>query len=282
MMRAEYSRTGDVHVKPSPSLLAAVRVLLRPLVRLLMARGVTCPMLASLLKEVYVEVAERDFAGDGPPSDSRVTLLTGIHRKDVRRLRSQAPAGTAEEVPASVALGAQIVAAWTSRFRDAKGRPRPLARLQSQGGAESVEALVASGSTDIRARAVLDAWVRLGVAVLDGEDRVVLRNAAFVPSRGFAEKAFYFGHNVGDHLAAAAHNVLGGKPPFLERSVHYDSLDAASVEKLAALAEDAGMKALRAVNKEAMQADARDAKTDAPKQRITFGVYFFSAPRHPE
>jgi hypothetical protein len=282
MMPAEYSRTGDVHVKPSPSLLAAVRVLLRPLVRLLMARGVTCPMLASLLKEVYVEVAERDFAGDGPPSDSRVTLLTGIHRKDVRRLRSQAPAGTAEEVPASVALGAQIVAAWTSRFRDAKGRPRPLARLQSQGGAESFEALVASVSTDIRARAVLDAWVRLGVAVLDGEDRVVLRNAAFVPSRGFAEKAFYFGHNVGDHLAAAAHNVLGGKPPFLERSVHYDSLDAASVEKLAALAEDAGMKALRAVNKEAMQADARDAKTEAPKQRITFGVYFFSAPRHPE
>jgi hypothetical protein len=282
MMPAEYSRTGDVHVKPSPSLLAAVRVLLRPLVRLLMARGVTCPMLASLLKEVYVEVAERDFAGDGPPSDSRVTLLTGIHRKDVRRLRSQAPAGTAEEVPASVALGAQIVAAWTGRFRDAKGRPRPLARLQSQGGAESFEALVASVSTDIRARAVLDAWVRLGVAVLDGEDRVVLRNAAFVPSRGFAEKAFYFGHNVGDHLAAAAHNVLGGKPPFLERSVHYDSLDAASVEKLAALAEDAGMKALRAVNKEAMQADARDAKTQAPKQRITFGVYFFSAKRDPE
>lgn len=280
-MRAEYSVAGDVHVKPSPSLLAAVRVLLRPLVRLLMARGVTCPMLASLLKEVYVEVAERDFAGDGPPSDSRVTLLTGIHRKDVRRLRSQAPAA-AEEIPASVALGAQIVAAWTSRFRDAKGRPRPLARLQSQGGAESFEALVASVSTDIRARAVLDAWVRLGVAVLDGDDRVVLRNAAFVPSRGFAEKAFYFGHNVGDHLAAAAHNVLGGKPPFLERSVHYDSLDAASVAKLAAAAEDAGMQALRSVNKEAMQAEARDAKTEAPKQRITFGVYFFSAPRDPE
>ena len=280
-MRAEYSVAGDVHVKPSPSLLAAVRVLLRPLVRLLMARGVTCPMLASLLKEVYVEVAEREFAGDGPPSDSRVTLLTGIHRKDVRRLRSQAPAA-AEEIPASVALGAQIVAAWTSRFRDAKGRPRPLARLQSQGGAESFEALVASVSTDIRARAVLDAWVRLGVAVLDGDDRVVLRNAAFVPSRGFAEKAFYFGHNVGDHLAAAAHNVLDGQPPFLERSVHYDSLDAASVEKLAALAEDTGMKALRAVNREAMQAETRDKKTDAQKQRITFGVYFFTAPRDAE
>ena len=269
-------------MKPSPSLLAAVRVLLRPFVRLLMARGVTCPMLANLLKELYVDVAQRDFAGEGrPPSDSRITLLTGIHRKDVRRLRAQ-PAGGPEEMPQSVALGAQIVAAWTSRFRDEKGRPRPLPRLQSRGGAESFEALVAGVSTDIRARAVLDAWLRLGVAELDGEDRVALRSAAFVPSRGFAEKAFYLGHNVGDHLAAAAHNVLGGKPPFLERSVHYDSLDPASVEKLAALAEDTGMKALRAVNREAMQAEARDKKSAAPKRRITFGIYFFSAPRDGE
>lgn len=269
-------------MKPSPSLLAAVRALLRPLVRLLMARGVTCPMLANVLKEVYVDVASREFGGEGrPPSDSRVTLLTGVHRKDVRRLRAEPPAAP-EEMPDTVALGAQIVAAWVRRFRDAKGRPRPLPRLQSQGGAESFEALVAGVSTDIRARAVLDAWLRLGVAELDDEDRVVLRSAAFVPSRGFAEKAFYFGHNVGDHLAAAAHNVLGGKPPFLERSVHYDALDPASVEKLAALAEETGMQALRAVNREAMQAEARDRKSEAPRQRITFGVYFFSAPRETE
>lgn len=282
MMPAEYFRPRAVQVKPSPSLLAAVRVLLRPLVRLLMARGVTCPMLANLLKETYIDVARREFGGEGrPPTDSRISLLTGIHRKDVRRLRAQAPA-LPEEIPETVALGAQIVAAWARRFHDAKGRPRPLPRLQSQGGAESFEALVAGVSTDIRARAVLDAWLRLGVAELDDDDRVVLRSAAFVPSRGFAEKAFYFGHNVGDHLAAAAHNVLGGKPPFLERSVHYDSLDPVSVVKLAELAERTGMDALRAVDREAMQAEARDKKTDAQKRRITFGVYFFTAPRDAE
>ena len=270
-------------MKPSPSLLAALRTLLRPLVRLLVARGVTCPMLMELLKQTYVDVASREFgaAAHEAPSDSRVTLLTGIHRKDVKRLRTAEPPA-AEDMPDTVALGAQIVAAWTARFRDAKGRPRPLARLESRGGAESFEALVAGVSTDIRARAVLDAWLRLGVAELDGEDRVVLRSAAFVPSRGFDEKAFYFGHNVGDHVAAAAHNVLGGRPPFLERSVHYDALDAPSVEKLAALAERSGMKALQAVNREAMSAEARDKKSGDAKQRITFGVYFYSAPRDAE
>jgi Family of unknown function (DUF6502) len=266
----------------SLSLLAALRALLRPLVRLLVARGVTCPMLVDLLKQTYVEVAEREFGAEGrPPSDSRITLLTGIHRKDVKRLRD-GPPGSAEQVPEGVALGAQIVAAWTSKFVDAKGRPRPLARLQSHGGAESFEALVTGVSTDIRARAVLDAWLRLGVVALDRDDRVVLRNAAFVPSRGFDEKAFYFGHNVGDHLAAASHNLVGGNPAYLERSVHYDSLDAPSVEKLAALAEQTGMKSLQAVNREAMNAEARDKKSGSSKRRITFGIYFFSAPREGE
>ena len=53
-------------------------------------KGVTFSSFVNLLKEVFVEVAEREFRLDGkPPSDSRINLLTGVHRKDVRRLRSQ-------------------------------------------------------------------------------------------------------------------------------------------------------------------------------------------------
>jgi len=263
---------------PTPSLLAAVRNLLRPLVRLLTAQGVTYPMLADMLKQIYVEVAARDFALEGrAPTDSRVSLLTGVHRKDVKRLReAQAPA--AEPMPEIVALGAQLAAAWTTRreLRDRKGRLRPLPRLASQGGERSFEGLVASISKDIRARSVLDEWLRLGVVEIDDEDRVALRQAAFVPSRGFDEKAFYFGHNLRDHLAAASHNMQGGQPPFLERSVHYEGLEAASVGHLAALAGKRGMEALQAVYRTAKDSETRDRKLEGPKQRITFGIYFYS------
>ena len=62
--------------------------LLRPLVRLFVARGITFPALTNLLRELYVNVAEYDFALPGKEqTDSRVSLLTGIHRKEVRRLR---------------------------------------------------------------------------------------------------------------------------------------------------------------------------------------------------
>jgi hypothetical protein len=263
---------------PPPALVAALRRVLRPLVRVLVARGITYPMLADILKRTYVEVVERDFRlHERPPTASRVSLLSGVHRKDVRRLAAT-QVDSAKGAPEAVALGAQLVAAWltTAQFRDAKGRPRPLARLASQGGARSFEALVASVSKDIRARGVLDEWLRLGVAELDGKDRVVLRTRAFVPSRGFDEKAFYLGHNVHDHLAAAAHNLAGEGAPFLERSVHYDALDPASMPALAALAEQTGMQALEAVNRKAMRSEAADRKKEAPKHRFTFGIYFFS------
>jgi hypothetical protein len=271
---------GSHRVAPPASLIAALRHLLRPLVRLLVARGFTYPMLADLLKQTYVDVADRDFRlGDQAPTDSRMSLISGVHRKDVRRLRGSAPPDE-EAVPDSVALGAQLASAWTTRreFLDSKARPRPLARFASQGGKRSFESLVASVSSDIRARSVLDEWLRLGVVELDDEDRVVLRAAAFVPARGFDEKAFYFGHNLHDHLAAAAHNLLREGPPFLERSVHYDALGPKSEAELAALAEEAGTSALQAINGKAIACEARDRGDKAPRRRFTFGIYFFSAP----
>ena len=70
------------------SLHAPLARLLRPLVRLCIRSGMTFPALAQLLRELFVNVAEHDFALEGKEqTDSRVSLLTGIHRKEVARLR---------------------------------------------------------------------------------------------------------------------------------------------------------------------------------------------------
>ena len=264
---------------PPPSLVTGQRRVLRPLIRLLLASGVTYPFLANLLKSVYVEVAERDFRIQGKrQSDSRINLLTGVHRKDVKRLRGEGYGDYT--APGTVSLGAQLVARWTgvAEYQDQRGRPLPLARLASDGGDLSFERLVESVNKDIRSRVVLDEWVRLGVARVDNEDRVCLNVDAFVPEKGYDEKAYYFGRNVGDHLAAAAHNLGGGQPPFLERSVYYDGLSTESVRDLAALAERLGMEALQAVNRRAIELQSRDAASGDATRRINFGVYYFSAP----
>ncbi len=271
---------------PSPALVLALRRVLRPLVRLMVARGVTYPYLSDLLKALFVDVAVKEFRiGDKAPTDSRVSLVTGVHRKDVSRLRAELNASDESAVPTVVSLGAQLVAVWmgSPRYLDAVGNPLPLPRFVSEGGEVSFEALVASVNSDIRSRVVLDEWLRLGVVHMDDERRVCLNAQAFVPVEGFDEKAFYFGHNLHDHAAAAAHNLLGGNTPFMERSVHYDMLSAESVEKLSRQAQELGMKALVAVNKTVLAGEGAAATetTDtpkAPRQRMTFGVYFYSQP----
>lgn len=272
---------------PSPAVVRALRRILRPLVRLMLAQGITYPYLADLLKGLFVEVADRDFRlePDKPSTDSRISLVSGVHRKDVSRLRAllRSPEALA---PSVVPLGAQVVAQWMgqARYLLDDGQPRPLARLASEGGELSFEALVASVNSDIRSRVVLDEWLRQGVVHLDEDDRVHLNAHAFVPAEGADEKAFYLGLNLHEHAAAAVHNVLGGEPPFMERSVHYDALSLASVQRLARLGEQAGMKALLSVNKAAMDAEVQDRPAMTEGQvpyRITLGVYFYSAPTDP-
>ena len=56
--------------------------------RALIAKGVTAPDFYRVVKQTFVEVAEADFALDGErPTDSRISMLTGVHRRDVKAFR---------------------------------------------------------------------------------------------------------------------------------------------------------------------------------------------------
>lgn len=266
-----------------PAIVQAVTHLLRPLVRLLLRHQFTYPMLVRLLKSIYVEVAANEFPVPGKAqTDSRISLLTGIHRKDVKRLwRGEA---TARQAPTMLALGSQLVARWMTdvEYLDENGRPRPLPRVSSQAGTPSFDSLVSAVSRDIRPRAVLDEWLRLGVARVDAEDTVWLLVDAFVPDKGFDEKAWFFGRNVHDHLATCVHNLGGGEPPLLERSVFSNDLSPASVAVLAALAREQGQQAINVLTRRAFELERDDVARGEATERILFGVYFHTAPRTPD
>jgi hypothetical protein len=260
----------------APALVRALQYLLRPLVRLLLLNHVTYPVFCNLLKGIYVEMGVGEFSsGEQRLSDSRLSLLTGIHRKDIKRLRAE----PAQEYrpPPSVSLGARLVAQWTGAgpFLDENGRPLVLARLEGSSGAPSFADLVSSVSTDIRPRSVLDEWLRLGIVEIEDDQRVRLRVEAFVPEKGFDEKSHYFGRNLHDHIAAAAHNLEARGLPMLERSVYYDRLSPESVQELADLSERLGMEALQKVNRRAMRLQKKDASGRAARLRMNFGIYFF-------
>lgn len=265
---------------PTPALTRAIRQLLKPLVGLLLDNGLTYGWLTKLLKVIYVDVAETEFSlRDKKQTDSRISLLTGVHRKDVRRIRCEDKDGF--EPPSSIFLGAQLVAIWTTEpgFLDKSGKPAPLARLPSTALEKQIvsfEQLVTLVNKDIRPRAILDEWLRLGAVSINEHDEVCLKVDAFIPARGFDEKVYYLGKNIHDHMAAARENVQSEDPPFLERSVYYDMLTDDSVSKLETLSEQKAMEMLQYLNTHARKLQRKDKAKKNAERRMNFGVYFYN------
>jgi hypothetical protein len=232
----------------------------------------TFPALAQLLRELFVNVAEHDFALEGKEqTDSRVSLLTGIHRKEVARLRGAG--APVHETPTTVSRTSAIIARWLAapEFTDPKGDPLPLPRTAA-GDAPSFESLVASITKDVRPRAVLDEWLDRGLVTINDDDQIVLADAAFVPRGADDGKWHYLGRNLHDHIAAAERNVSLATPPFMERAVHYDGLSPKLAKRLEARSRELAMEALKTANREANRALARD---KGGTSRWNFGVYVY-------
>ena len=265
----------------SPPLLRALERVLRPLARLLLANGIPLQTALEMLKQALVDSAEEDFPlKKKAQTDSRISLLTGVHRKDVKRLRQRE--AVRKEAPPAISMGARLVSLWISQppFIDEAENPVPLARFRNQGGETSFEALAERVSKDIRPRPVLDELIRVGAVSLDDDDKVTLNTEAFIPSASVEERLYYLGRAVGDHLEAASRNVTGSQPPFLDRIVHYDAIPESAVAALRGAAEKTGMQALKNINRKAMEASK--AENGGQAQRITFGIYFFTEPASPE
>ena len=271
---------------PPALLLTAARRVLRPLVRLMIRSGLTFPVVADTLRRLYVEIAANDILTDPKArTDSRVSLLTGVHRKEIRRLRAMPP--DRGEAPDIVTLASQIVARWvaTAPFVDADGRPLALPRTTNgtPGPTPSFDSLVASVTTDIRPRAVLDDLLDHGVVFMNAHDCVQLNAEAFIPRPGREEQLFYFARNLHDHVAAAVANISAADtPPFLDRSVHYDRLTPEQAQILRDYARAAAMRVILDVNRRAQELTEAVPEADVEQaRRINFGIYLFDEDERP-
>jgi len=249
-------------------------------VRLLLRQGVSYPAFAAALKRVFLAAAQQELESRGMArTDSALTLLSGVHRRDVRTLLRARPDGASaapQSLPQPFSLATQVVGRWLldPAFQDADGRPRPLAR-----GAEghTFDTLMASVSSDVRPRAMLDELKRLGAVSEDG-DVVTLLAGSFSPRQGFKEMAWLFADNLHDHASAAALN-LQGEGNYLEQSIFVDQISEASAAELQQVSVQAWKQAFRSVMGAAQARfdhDATQADPSARGHRARFGVYFFS------
>jgi hypothetical protein len=109
-------------------LLTSCRALLIPIARLLLKSGVTWKEFSEVARRTFVDVATGEFGIRGRPTNvSRVALLTGMTRREVRRQRSLLESDPQPET-GYMSKASRLLSGWHQdrEFTDAKGEPRVL------------------------------------------------------------------------------------------------------------------------------------------------------------
>jgi hypothetical protein len=244
-----------------------------PIVLWLLRGGVSYPVFADMLKAVYLSAARDELERGGTkPTQSALSTVSGVHRKDVRALTQ--PAGVAQPPPRPP-LSSQVLTHWLAdpRYRAADGTPRVLPRA---GARRSFETLCRELSNDVHPRTVLEELLRLGLVALDGE-RVVAIARSFVPSARLDKLTALFAANAADHIAAAVSNLTLNAPKYLEQSVYADGLTSESIDVLHRAARESWAQAFQSMVTKARERVDLDAQGDGDL-RMRFGAYFFSEP----
>ncbi|MGA8203652.1 MAG: DUF6502 family protein, partial [Woeseiaceae bacterium] len=110
-------------------ILGAILLVLRPLARALLRAGVGYREFSEIAKTAFVQTATENYGLRGRPTNiSRVAVMTGLTRKEVRRIRDKTDASEQTVVVKTTPIS-EILHRWYTdeQFVDSNGRPKELA-----------------------------------------------------------------------------------------------------------------------------------------------------------
>lgn len=259
------------------ALSAAILRILRPLIRMLLRQGVSYGTFADLAKWVYVDVARQDFGIDRrKQSTSRVSILTGLSRKEVNRVQ-QLTKPDDQESHERYNRAARVIAAWRREadFLDAEGQP---AALSLSGGDRSFSELVHRFSGDVPVRALRDELILSGAAEKLKDGRIRLRDRAYIPKTSETDKVHILGTDVSYLISTIDHNLKPDVPqPFFQRKVSYDNLPNEILPRFRKLTEKKAQAFLEKVDRWLARHD-RDMNPDIAgtgRNKAGIGIYYF-------
>ena len=256
---------------------ASLVKLLRPLVRILLRYGVSFGDFAETARWVFVDVADKDFCLEGrKQSVSRISVITGLNRKDVTRLK-QINIDQDQDPSSGFNRAGRVISGWVRdrTYNDKDGSP---AVLPLEGEGQSFTALVKQYSGDMPVRAVLDELLRIEAVRRNDDGTVSLLVKAYIPKNIDTEKIFILGDDGADLISTIDHNLdAQSRPPFFQRKVVYDNVPVESIENFRTISGVSGQQLLEKLN-ELLAANDRDinpAVKGSGRMRVGMGIYYF-------
>ncbi|NMC62332.1 MAG: hypothetical protein GYA55_04120 [SAR324 cluster bacterium] len=208
--------------------LQALRALLRPISRFCLKRSIRLQDFIEIAKSVFLEAAAEQVRLQGAiVSTSRLSVITGLHRRDVMRLfnKQESKLGT------DTSLVARVIGQWQQdpRFSSKSGKAKI---LKLEGKCSEFTELVRSVSKDLNPYTVLFELERIG-AVSRQQGTICLQSAVYVPTGDVAQGLSLLAADSADLIAAVDENIFSPKElPNLHIKTQYDNLCVENVPEI--------------------------------------------------
>lgn len=212
--------------------------LLRPVVRFCLMRGVKLNDVIDCLKETFVTEAKATLqqAGDSA-SDSKISVMTGVHRRDLAEFRKAQPtARSSQDLITRVMAKWQHARSFTTKDR----KPRV---LDASGRASEFAKLVASvNGGDLSGYAVMYEMERLGIVERRGS-RAKLLWRDFAPAPEQKRGLRMLSDDMNDLYGAVEENIRQTeKIPNLHLKTSFDNIPGSALKEIRQVVLEEGSK----------------------------------------
>jgi hypothetical protein len=213
--------------KPSPQA-QIVRQLFRGAVKFALHNSLRQRELAELLKQALVEASIDELQrNDAPVNAARVSVMTGVHRKDVDRIMRQ----KTTDIPSEGSLVARVIGQWRSdpSFLTKTGEPKILSNSDSQ---DQFSKLVRSVSNELNPSLVLSELDRVG-AIVHHRLGVKLLARAYVPDKDQIKHYQMLADDYHDLAECVEQNLTRtGDDKHLHIKTEYDAIPDSLIEEV--------------------------------------------------
>ncbi|KZY33194.1 MULTISPECIES: DUF6502 family protein [unclassified Oleiphilus] len=255
--------------------------MMKPLVRILLRSGVGFSDFAEWVKHAYVAVAEEEFTVDGKPqSTSRISILSGLHRKEVARIRKELDESKIPTTTTPANRAERVINAWLREPAYSRDQNAPLDLPFSSSNADtpSFESLVKEYSGDIHTTTLLEELTRLGAVEKLENEHLRLNQSGYIPIPESLDQIEVAAQSAHDLISTLSNNLNpDSDEPRFQRSVAYLHLSSDSIQEFKQYSKKENEKLLLKLNKWLAQHDMplAEQKHASNQYRAGVGIYYF-------
>jgi hypothetical protein len=253
-------------------------LVMRPIVRILLRYGIGYREFVEVVKTAFVDVASSDFGLRGRPTNiSRVAVMTGLTRKEVKRLRDKLSSGDTIIAVKTTPL-ADVLHHWHAQaeFTDSSGRPRALSFSAEK---DSFAELVRRYGGDVPPGAMRTELNRVGAIVEDENGRLRATQRGFRPDSRHENLLTLLVHGAYAMLSNIAHNTdtARSEGSWAHRIAFTRSVQGGEKRQLRRIAKDRIIEFSESVDDIFMTYEAlQDTETESQERdAIAVGVFYF-------